>query len=121
MTYPEEVAPYSPDGPLFPATALTAKSNQGFTACGFTRARWKTAEPVRRTVNAAFGAAGLPTHGPHAFRRMPVRHAARNGGTVAGFIANAQNPGHTDPLTTLRGYGQTSRDGRRRPITGESG
>jgi len=26
-----------------------------------------------------------------------------------------------DPLTTLRGYGQTGRDGRRRPITGESG
>ncbi|MCY3996746.1 MAG: hypothetical protein OXF07_11430, partial [Rhodobacter sp.] len=43
MTYPEEVAPYSPDDPLFPATAPTARSGQGFTARGFTRAHRKTA------------------------------------------------------------------------------
>ena len=76
MTYPEEVAPYSPDDPLFPATAPTARSGQGFTARGFTRAHRKTAEPVRGIVNAAFVAAGLPTHGPHAFRLQHNRDTA---------------------------------------------
>ena len=111
MIHPEGAAPYGPDDPLFPATALTAKSNQGFTARGFTRAHRKTTEPVRGIVNAAFGAAGLPTHGPHAFRRTLARHAAGNGGTVGGFIANAQDPGHTDPLTALRGYGSAGTAG----------
>ena len=120
ITYLEEVALYSSDDPLFPATALAARSNKGFTACGFTRAHWKTTEPVRKIVNTAFEASGLPAYGPHAFRHMLARHAAKNSKTVAEFIANAQNLGHTDPLTTLRSYGQISRDDQRRLITGES-
>ena len=120
MTYLDEVALYSPDDPLFPATALTAQSNKGFTACGFTRAHWKTTETVRKIVNTAFDVAGSPPYGPHAFRHMLARHAARNSKTVAEFIANAQNLGHSDPLTTLRSYGQISRDDQRRLITGES-
>ncbi|AUQ57422.1 tyrosine-type recombinase/integrase [Phaeobacter inhibens] len=119
-TYLDEVALYSPDDPLFPATALTTQSNKGFTACGFTRAHWKTTEPARKIVNTAFEAAGLPAFGPHAFRHMLARHAAKNSKTVAEFIANAQNLGHSDPLTTLRSYGQISRDDQRRLITGES-
>lgn len=87
----------------------------------FTRAHWKTTEPVRRIVNTAFDAAGLPAFGPHAFRHMLARHAAKNSKTVAEFIANAQNLGHTDPLTTFRSYGQISRDDQRRLITGKDG
>lgn len=37
MTYLEEVALYAPDDPLFPATVLTARTKEGFKACGFTR------------------------------------------------------------------------------------
>ena len=48
-TYLDEVALYSPDDSPFPATALTAQSNKGFTACGFTRAHWKSTVPVRRS------------------------------------------------------------------------
>ncbi|WP_420395810.1 tyrosine-type recombinase/integrase [Nioella sp.] len=120
MTYLDEVALYSPDDPLFPATALSAQSNRGFAACGFTRANWKTTEPVRKIVNTAFETAGLPPYGPHAFRHMLARHAAKNSKSVAEFIANAQNLGHSDPLITLRSYGQISRDEQRRLITGES-
>ncbi len=120
MTYLDEVALYGPDDPLFPATALTAQTNEGFKACGFTRTHWKTTEPVRKVINTAFETVGLPAYGPHAFRHMLERHAAKNSKTVAEFIANAQNLGHTDPLTTLRSYGQISRDDQRRLITGES-
>jgi hypothetical protein len=119
MTYLDEVALYSPDDPLFPATALTTQSNKGFRASGFTRAHWKTTEPVRKVVNTAFETAGLPAYGPHAFRHMLARHAAKNCKTVAEFVATAQNLGHADPLTTLRSYGQISRDDQRRLITGE--
>ncbi len=120
LTNLNEVALYGPDDPLFPSTALSAQSNRGFTATGFTRGHWKTTEPVRKIVNAYFDAAGLSAFGPHAFRHMLARHAAKHSQTVAEFIANAQNLGHTDPLTTLRSYGQISRDDQRRPITGES-
>ncbi|WP_411890278.1 tyrosine-type recombinase/integrase [Yoonia sp. SDW83-1] len=120
LTYLDEVALYSPDDPLFPATALSAQSNKGFAANGFTRAHWKTTQPVRKIVNTAFNAVGLPAYGPHAFRHMLARHAAKNGKTVAEFIANAQSLGHTGPLTALRSYGQISRDDQRRLITGES-
>ena len=109
MTYLDEVALYSPDDLLFPATA-----------CGFTRAHWKTTGPVRKIFNTAFVAAGSPQYGPHAFRHMLARRAAKNSKTVAEFIANAQNLGHSGPLTTLRSYGQISRDDQRRLITGEN-
>ncbi|MEL7098510.1 MAG: site-specific integrase [Pseudomonadota bacterium] len=120
ITHLNEVALYGPSDPLFPATALTVQANSGFAANGFKRAHWKTTEPVRKIVNAAFGEAGLPPFGPHAFRHMLARHAAKNSTSVAEFIATAQNLGHSDPLTTLRSYGQISRDEQRRIVTGES-
>ncbi|MEO1779333.1 MAG: hypothetical protein AAFU63_11130 [Pseudomonadota bacterium] len=87
---------------------------------GEDQAHWKTTEPVRKIVNTAFEVAGLPPYGPHAFRHMLARYAEKNSKTVAEFIANAQNLGHSDPLTTLRSYEQISRDGQRKLITGES-
>lgn len=119
-TYLDEVALYSPDDPLFPATALCADAKNGFTANGFTRAHWKTTEPVRKIVNAAFDAAGLPAYGPHAFRHMLARHVARHCDSVAELVATSQNLGHTDVLTTLRSYGQISREEQRKLVTGES-
>ncbi len=119
ITYLDEVALYSPDDPLFPATALKADANTGFTAIGFTRAHWKTTEPIRKIVNSAFDKAGLPAYGPHSFRHMLARHAAKNCESVAELVATSQNLGHTDVLTTLRSYGQINRDDQRRLITGQ--
>ena len=120
MKYCDEVALYSPDDPLFPATAIAAKSNAGFEAVGLTRAHWKTTEPVRKIVRTAFEAAGVPNYGPHAFRHMLARHAAKNCNSVAELVATSQNLGHTDVLTTLRSYGQISRDEQRKLITGNA-
>lgn len=119
MTYLDEVALYGPDDPLFPATKLSASSKTGFTADGFTRAYWKTTEPVRKIVNTAFDVAGLPPYGPHAFRHMLARHAAKTCNSVAELVATSQNLGHTDVLTTLRSYGQISREDQRKLITGD--
>lgn len=112
---------YGPDDPLFPATALKATVATGFQPEGFDRRPWKTTEPVRKIVNGAFKAANLPAFGPHAFRHMLARHAVNTSTSVAEFVANSQNLGHTDVLTTLRSYGQISRERQRELVTGKSG
>lgn len=119
ITYLDEVALYGPDDPLFPATAISAKGTDGFKATGFTRRHWSTTEPIRKIVNAAFKSAGLESYGPHSFRHMHSRHISRTCKNVAELVAASQNLGHSDVLTTLRSYGQISREDQRRLVTGE--
>ncbi|MFK7942434.1 MAG: tyrosine-type recombinase/integrase [Paracoccaceae bacterium] len=120
ITHLDEKALYGPDDPLFPATAIAAQSNTGFKATGFQRRPWQSTEPVRKIVRAAFEAIGQPNYGPHAFRHMLARHAVNTSTSVAEFVANSQNLGHTDVLTTLRSYGQISRERQRELVTGKS-
>ncbi|MFT5796770.1 MAG: integrase/recombinase XerD [Candidatus Azotimanducaceae bacterium] len=51
---------------------------------------------------------------------MLARHAAKHCMSVAELVAASQNLGHTDVLTTLRSYGQISRDEQRKLITGNT-
>lgn len=51
---------------------------------------------------------------------MLARHAAKTCLSVAEIVATSQNLGHTDILTTLRSYGQISRERQRELITGEA-
>ena len=92
---------------------------KGFTVSGFNRKHWKSTEPIRKVVKQAFEAANPPNYGPHVFRHMLARHVAKNCASVAELVATSQNLGHTDVLTTLRSYGQISRDEQRRLITGD--
>lgn len=119
ITHLEDDALYGPDDPLFPATAIMPNSNTGFKAEGFDRRSWKSTEPVRKIVNGAFANASLQAFGPHAFRHMLARHAAKTCSSVAEIVATSQNLGHTGVLTTLRSYGQISRERQRALITGE--
>ncbi|EAQ03520.1 hypothetical protein OB2597_02832 [Pseudooceanicola batsensis HTCC2597] len=121
ITYLEDEAFYGPHDPLFPATAIATHASTGFVAEGFDRRPWKSTEPVRKIVNTAFQVAKLDSFGPHAFRHMLARHAAKNCNSVAEIVATAQNLGHSDVLTTLRSYGQISRERQRALITGVSG
>lgn len=120
LTYLDETSLYGPEDPLFPATALTCNANTGFQATGFYRRSWKSTEPVRKVVNNAFKAADLPNFGPHAFRHMLARHVAKTCTSVAELVATSQNLGHSDVLTTLRSYGQISRERQRALVTGET-
>ena len=120
IAYLDDVELYGPDDPLFPATAIAPNSITGFAAEGFERRPWKSTEPVRKIVNTAFKAAHLQAFGPHAFRHMLARHAAKNCQTVAELVATSQNLGHADVLTTLRSYRQISRECQRALITGKS-
>lgn len=120
LAHLDNVELYSPDDPLFPATALNANANTGFYADGFDRRPWKTTEPVRKIVNEAFARADLPPYGPHAFRHMLARHISKTATSIAELVAASQNLGHTDVLTTLRSYGSISRERQRALITGET-
>ena len=75
---------------------------------------------MRRIVNEAFARANLPAYGPHAFRHMLARHAAKTSTSVAELVATSKNLEHADVLTTLRSYGQISRERQRALIIGES-
>lgn len=118
LTYLDQTALYGPYDPLFPATAIQASKCKGFAVAGFHRNHWKSTEPIRKIVRQAFEVANLPNYGPHAFRHMLARHVAKNCVSVAELVATSQNLGHTDVLTTLRSYGQISRDEQRRLVTG---
>lgn len=118
ITYLDEKMLYGPDDPLFPATAIKADANNGFSENGFEQRHWKSTEPVRKIVRLAFEAVNLNNYGPHAFRHMLARHIAKNCSSVAELVATSQNLGHTDVLTTLRSYGQISREEQRRLVTG---
>lgn len=73
----------------------------------------------RVALNAAFNNAGLQPFGPHSFRHMRSRHISRTCKSLAELIAASQNLGHSDPLMTLKHYGQISREEQRRLVTGE--
>ena len=75
---------------------------------------------MRKIVRKAYEAAGIPNYGPHAFRHMLARHAAKHCTSVAELVATSQNLGHTDVLTTLRSYGQISREDQRKLVTGKT-
>lgn len=115
----DEVELYGPDDPLFPSTALLADADAGFKANGFERRHWKSTEPVRKIVRLAFDQASQPNYGPHAFRCMLARHAVKKSKSVEEIVANSQNLGHSDILTTLRNYGQVSRAKQRKLVTGK--
>jgi len=51
---------------------------------------------------------------------MLARHAVNTSTSVAELVANSQNLGHIDVLTTLRSYGQISRERQRALVTGKS-
>ena len=118
LAHLDAVELYGPDDPLFPATAIAPSANDGFHAIGFVRRPWRSTESVRKIVREAFETAGTPNYGPHAFRHMLARDAAKNARSVAELVATSQNLGHTDVLTTLRSYGQIDRERQRALITG---
>jgi len=74
-----------------------AQAGHGCAAPRFTCQYWKTTDAIHH---------------------MLARHATKTCESVAERVATTQNLGHTDVLTTLRSYGQITREDQRRLITG---
>jgi len=51
---------------------------------------------------------------------MLACHVAKNAKSVVELVATSQNLGHTDVLTTLRSFGQISREDQRKLVTGKT-
>ena len=94
--------------PLFPKTKMGHDENNCFLATGLTREQWADAAPARSIFKAAFGAAKLPSHGPHSFRNMIVSEMYARKLSVAECKAWSQNLGHEGAMTTLTSYGKLS-------------
>jgi integrase len=92
---------FSPDDPLFPATAVAPGSDRLFVATGLKREHWRDAGPIRRIFREAFERAGLPHYHPHSFRHTLAMHGEKLALTPEQWKAYSQNFGHSSPMTTL--------------------
>lgn len=96
---------FSPENPLFPATAMGLDGAGSFAPMGLERRFWSNAEPIRRVFRQAFTAAGLTYHNPHSFRSTLGSLGQTLCRTPEEMKAWSQNLGHEDVLTTLTSYG----------------
>jgi integrase len=109
---------WSPDDPLFPKTKMGKGPSGGFTPVGLDRAHWAGASAIRKIVKAAFEAHGMPTYGPHSFRKTLARLGQEVCQTPEEMKAWSQNLDHEDVMTTFRSYGQVQDDRQRQVLAG---
>ena len=109
---------WSPDDPLFPKTKIGTGPEGGFTAVGFDRAHWSSAAAIRKIVKSAFEAQGMPSYGPHSFRKTLARLGQVVCKTPEEMKAWSQNLGHEDVMTTFRSYGHVHSDRQRQVLAG---
>ena len=109
---------WSPDDPLFPRTKIGTDPEGGFTAVGFDRAHWSSAAAIRKIVKSAFEAQGMPSYGPHSFRKTLARLGQVVCTTPEEMKAWSQNLGHEDVMTTFRSYGHVHSDRLRQVLAG---
>jgi integrase len=99
---------WAPTDPLFPATRVDGRAEQGFHAAGLSREHWTTADSVRKIFKRSFTAAGLPYYSPHRLRDTLAILGKRFCRTPEEFQAWGQNLGHTSMATTFASYGAVS-------------
>jgi integrase len=109
---------WSPDDPLFPKTKMGTDPDGGFTAAGLERAHWAGAAAIRKIVKFAFEAHGMPSYGPHSFRKTLARLGQEVCTTPEEMKAWSQNLGHEDVMTTFRSYGHVHSDRQRQVMVG---
>lgn len=110
VDYLEKVELFGPGDPLFPTTRMGHNERRQFIPVGVKREHWNGTGSIRRIINSAFEAAGLPKFGPHSFRNMLVAELYRRKVSIAAFKAGSQNLGHEHVMTTLISYGKISLD-----------
>ncbi|RKE79913.1 site-specific integrase [Rhizobium sp. AG855] len=69
-----------------------------------------TAAPVRRVVQKAAAAAGVPRFKPHAIRSTVAKHCDELAGSMRDFKVISQNFGHEQISTTTKYYGEVDPD-----------
>jgi integrase len=90
----------------------------GFTPVGLKRAHWAGAAAIRKIVKSAFETHGMPSYGPHSFRKTLARLVQEVCTTPEEMKAWSQNLGHEDVMTTFRSYGHVHSDRQRQVMAG---
>lgn len=81
-----------------------------FAVTGFEREPYATAGAILATIKNAFAAAGLPTFGPHSFRKTLVKWGDTRFISREAFKAFSQNIGHDSEITTVGSYLKVSQE-----------
>jgi integrase len=108
---------WGPDDPLFPKTSIAVGPDLVFVQSGVDRGEWRSGIPIRKILEEACKAAGLPYFNPHSFRHAVARIGLERARTPEQMKAWSQNMGHSGMMTTLHHYGSVDRE-RQREIIG---
>jgi len=109
---------YGHDDALFPKPQMGRSSEGGFAIIGLSRVNWSNSTKIRDIIKTAFTTSGLPTFGPHSFRKTLVRWADKHFQTREGFKAFSQNIGHDSVVTTISAYYPVSHERQAELIRG---
>ncbi len=97
------------DDPLFPPPKM-GHSEGRFTVVGLSRDTYKTSGSIRKVIKSAFSAAGLPSFGPHSFRKTIVKWGLTTYKSPEALKALSQNIGHDSLMTTYSAYMPVSQE-----------
>lgn len=98
---------FGPTDALFPKPLMGVKDG-GFACLGLSRATYGNAAKIREVIKTAFTEAGLPSFGPHSFRKTLGILANDFCKTPEQFKAWSMNLGHENIATTLSAYSPVS-------------
>jgi integrase len=107
---------WGPDDPLFPKTSIAVGPDLVFVQSGVDRGAWRSGIPIRKILEEACKAAGLPYFNPHSFRHAVARLGLERARTPEEMKAWSQNMGHAGLLTTLHHYGSVDPERQREII-----
>lgn len=108
---------WGPNDPLFPKTSTALGPDLVFVQSGVDRGAWRSGIPIRKILEEACKAAGLPYFNPHSFRHAVARIGLERARTPEQMKAWSQNIGHSGMMTTLHHYGPVDPE-RQREIIG---
>ena len=108
---------FGPDDALFPKPVI-AVTDGSFAVQGLSREAYASAGKIREVIKGAFIAAGLPTYGPHSFRKTLVLHGDQVCTTREQFKAWSLNIGHDSVVTTISAYCPISHERQAKLIKG---
>lgn len=94
---------------VFPKPKMSVVDG-AFAVTGFEREPYATAGAILAAIKNAFASAGLPTFGPHSFRKTLVKWADTQFTSREAFKAFSQNIGHDSEITTVGSYLKVSHE-----------
>lgn len=117
VTYLRQDLLFGNEDAVFPKQQMGVV-NGAFAVTGFAREPYANAGAILAAIKNAFAAAGLPTFGPHSFRKTLVKWGDTRFTSREAFKAFSQNIGHDSEITTVGSYLKVSQERQAELIRG---